>query len=69
MLFTEGYLNTDFQFLIKKGAPKIEKLEDLKGKIVSVNKGSAYDAGRASLRTRSAGRSSPSAPRPTRCRR
>ena len=44
MLFTEGYLNTDFQFLIKKGAPKVEKLEDLKGKIVSVNKGSAYDS-------------------------
>src|SRR5262249_4253426 len=34
MLFTEGYLNTDFQFLIKKGAPKIDKLEDLKGKTV-----------------------------------
>src|SRR5437764_9942042 len=44
LLFTEGYLNTDFQFLIKKGAPKVEKLEDLKGKIVSVNKGSAYDS-------------------------
>src|SRR5580692_9450416 len=44
MLFTEGYLNTDFQFLIKKGAPKIEKLEDLKGKTISVNKGSAYDS-------------------------
>jgi polar amino acid transport system substrate-binding protein len=44
MLFTEGYLNTDFQFLIKKGAPKVAKLEDLKGKIVSVNKGSAYDS-------------------------
>jgi polar amino acid transport system substrate-binding protein len=44
MLFTEGYLNTDFQFLIKKGAPKVGKLEDLKGKIVSVNKGSAYDS-------------------------
>src|SRR2546423_7635141 len=44
MLFTEGYLNTDFQFLIKKGAPKVNKLEDLKGKIVSVNKGSAYDS-------------------------
>jgi polar amino acid transport system substrate-binding protein len=43
MLFTEGYLNTDFQFLIKKGGPKIEKLEDLKSKTVSVNKGSAYD--------------------------
>ena len=44
MLFTEGYLNTDFQFLVKKGGPKVEKLEDLKGKIVSVNKGSAYDS-------------------------
>ena len=44
MLFTEGYLNTDFQFLIKKGAPKVGKLEDLKGKTVSVNKGSAYDS-------------------------
>jgi polar amino acid transport system substrate-binding protein len=44
MLFTEGYLNTDFQFLIKKGAQKIEKLEDLKDKIVAVNKGSAYES-------------------------
>jgi len=44
MLFTEGYLNTDFQFLIKNGAPKVEKLEDLKGKVVTVNKGSAYDS-------------------------
>src|ERR1700757_4652523 len=44
MLFTEGYLNTDFQFLIKKGAPKITKLEDLKGKVVAINKGSAYEA-------------------------
>src|SRR5437667_3815648 len=44
LLFTEGYLNSDFQFLIKKGAPKVEKLEDLKGKVVSLNKGSAYDS-------------------------
>jgi polar amino acid transport system substrate-binding protein len=44
MLFTEGYLNTDFQFLIKKGSPKIDKMEDLKGKVVTVNKGSAYDS-------------------------
>ncbi len=43
LLFTEGYLNTDFQFVIKKGAAKVEKLEDLKGKVVSVNKGSVYD--------------------------
>src|SRR3981189_3158982 len=44
MLLPEGYLNTDFQFLIKKGSPKVVKLEDLKGKTVSVNKGSAYDS-------------------------
>jgi polar amino acid transport system substrate-binding protein len=44
MRFTEGYLNTDFQFLIKKGSPTVAKLEDLKGKTISVNKGSAYDA-------------------------
>src|SRR5262249_45248897 len=44
MLFTEGCLNTDFQFLIKKGSPKVTKLEDLKGKTISVNKGSAYDS-------------------------
>jgi polar amino acid transport system substrate-binding protein len=44
MLFTEGYLNTDFQFLIRKGSPKVEKLEDLKGKTIAVNKGSAYES-------------------------
>src|SRR5437588_250156 len=32
LLFTEGYLNTDYQFLIRKGSPKVVKLEDLKGK-------------------------------------
>jgi polar amino acid transport system substrate-binding protein len=42
-LFPEGYLNTDFQFVLKKGAPDIAKLDDLKGKVVSVNRGSAYD--------------------------
>ena len=44
LLFTEGYLNTDFQFITKADAPEITKLEDLKGKVVSVNKGSAYDS-------------------------
>ena len=44
LLFSEGYLNTDYQFLIKKGAPPIAKLEDLKGRKVSVNKGSAYES-------------------------
>src|SRR5215475_5720177 len=44
MLFTEGYLNTDFQFLIRKGSSKVAQLEDLKDKTISVNKGSAYDS-------------------------
>jgi polar amino acid transport system substrate-binding protein len=52
LLFTEGYLNTDFQFLVKKGGPKVGKLEDLKGKIVSVNKGSAYDSWARDLETK-----------------
>ncbi|MGI9383708.1 MAG: transporter substrate-binding domain-containing protein [Methyloligellaceae bacterium] len=43
LLFTEGYLNTDYQFLVSKEAPEATKLEDFKGKVVAVNKGSAYD--------------------------
>jgi polar amino acid transport system substrate-binding protein len=43
-LLTEGYLNTDYQFLTKKGEPEITDLKQLKGKVVSVNKGSAYDS-------------------------
>ncbi len=44
MLFTEGYLNQDFTFVEKRTAPGIKALEDLKGKTISVNKGSAYEA-------------------------
>src|SRR5262245_31388028 len=44
LLFSEGYLNTDFQFVVKKDAPEIAKLEEFKGKVISVNKGSAYDS-------------------------
>lgn len=43
LLFTEGYLNTDFQFLSRRNQPEIKALEDLRGKKVSVNRGSAYE--------------------------
>lgn len=43
MLFSEPYLNTDFQFIIKADAEEIENLEDFKGKVIAVNKGSVYD--------------------------
>lgn len=43
MLFTEGYLNTDFQFVTKKGAPAVDSLDGFNGKVIAVNKGSAYD--------------------------
>lgn len=44
LLFTEGYLNTDFQFVVRKDAPEITKLEDFKGRVIAVNKGAAYDS-------------------------
>jgi polar amino acid transport system substrate-binding protein len=43
-LFTEGYLNTDYQFLTRKGEPPITNLKELKGRVISVNKGSVYDS-------------------------
>lgn len=43
LLFTEGYLNTDYQFVVRADAPEIEDLEDLEGQTIAVNKGSAYD--------------------------
>jgi polar amino acid transport system substrate-binding protein len=43
MLFTEGYLNTDFQFVVAKNSPNISSMEEFKGKVIAVNKGSAYD--------------------------
>ncbi|MFC7551532.1 transporter substrate-binding domain-containing protein [Pseudoroseomonas wenyumeiae] len=44
LLFTEGYLYTVFQFGIRKGSAPITNPDELKGKVVAVNKGSAYDA-------------------------
>jgi polar amino acid transport system substrate-binding protein len=44
LLFVEGYLNTDFQFVVKKDTPDITAIDALKGKTIAVNKGSAYDS-------------------------
>ncbi|UFN49884.1 transporter substrate-binding domain-containing protein [Roseomonas sp. OT10] len=44
LLFTEGYLYTAFQFGIRRGNAPITSLDDLRGKVIAVNKGSAYDA-------------------------
>lgn len=44
MLFTEGYLYTAYQFGIRKGSAPIKSLDDIRGKAIAVNKGSAYDA-------------------------
>ena len=43
VLFVEGYLDTDYTFLIKNDAPEIETLEDVRGQAIAVNNGSAYD--------------------------
>lgn len=43
LLFSEGYLNTYYQFLVPAGKPDLKALTDLKGKTISSNKGSAYD--------------------------
>ncbi len=43
LLFSEGYLNTYYQFLVPAGKPDLKSLSDLKGKTISSNKGSAYD--------------------------
>lgn len=43
MLFTEGYINTQFAFTAKAETTGLDKPEDLKGKKIAVNKGSIYE--------------------------
>jgi polar amino acid transport system substrate-binding protein len=44
LLFTEGALYTELQFGIRRGTPPIRSDEDLRGKTISVNKGTPYEA-------------------------
>ncbi|RMH50093.1 MAG: polar amino acid ABC transporter substrate-binding protein [Alphaproteobacteria bacterium] len=43
-LFSEGYLNTDFQFLVRADGPDITDLKQFRGMKIAVNKGSVYDS-------------------------
>ena len=43
MLFGEPYFEVNYQFLLKKGSPQVNKLGDLAGKKIAVNKGNFYD--------------------------
>lgn len=49
LLFTEGYLNTDYQFVVKAGTEPATDLKEFEGKTIAVNKGSAYDSWARSL--------------------
>lgn len=44
VLFSEGYLNTDFQFLVRADGPEITDLNQFEGETIAVNKGSVYDS-------------------------
>ncbi len=44
LLFTEGYLDTDFRLITRRGDAAITDLASLRGKTVSVNRGSAYES-------------------------
>ena len=50
MLFIEGFVATDLQFLTRKSGLKIESLDALKGKSIAVNNGSAQEQYLESIR-------------------
>ncbi len=44
LLFSEGYLNTDYMFVVANDAPEIDSIDGFEGKVIAVNKGSVYDS-------------------------
>jgi polar amino acid transport system substrate-binding protein len=44
LLFSEGYLNTDFQFVVRGDAPEVSDMKEFADKVIAVNKGSVYDS-------------------------
>lgn len=44
LLFTEGFMDTNFAFVVPEDAPEYAGLEDFRGKTIAVNRGSAYDS-------------------------
>lgn len=42
LLFTEGFMDTNFAFVVPAGAPERTSLEEFSGLTISVNRGSAY---------------------------
>ncbi|MSU89139.1 transporter substrate-binding domain-containing protein [Rhodobacteraceae bacterium 2CG4] len=44
VLFSEGYLNTDFQFVVRNDTPEITDMDGFAGQVIAVNKGSVYDS-------------------------
>lgn len=44
LLFTEGFMDTNFRFVVPADGPDYAGLEDFRGKTIAVNKGSAYDS-------------------------
>ncbi len=43
MLFAQAYGDATYQFVLRKGGVKVSKPEDLKGKVIAVNKGNLFD--------------------------
>ena len=44
LLFSEGFMDTNFTFVVLAKAAEFKSLDDFRGKTISVNKGSAYDS-------------------------